>query len=169
MRWLLPAALGLALLSACETASAPPIGPSDTRIEAGRYRITFRGVSGASAPEVEDRALLHAADLALRRGYDWFRVIARSGDYAAPTSPQFTFGVGGFGFGEDSAFGVGGSQTVGGQPTYVASLEVIFGKGPKPPEADAYDAHSVLSSLGPRLTPPPPRPPPQAPPAQPKP
>ena len=156
MRWLVPAALGLALLCSCETAGAPPVGATDTQIEAGRYRITFRGVSGAAGPEVEDRALLHAANLALGQGYDWFRVTSRSGGYAGPTSPQITLGLGGTTFGRGGGFGFGGSRTVGGEPSYVADMEVVFGKGPKP-SFDAYDAKSVAASLGPRLAPPPPR------------
>ncbi|MGZ3273215.1 MAG: CC0125/CC1285 family lipoprotein [Caulobacteraceae bacterium] len=157
MKWLLPAALGLALLSGCETTGGgPPVGATDAAIEAGRYRVTFRGVSGASVQEVEDRALLHAANLALGQGYDWLRVINRTGGYAAPTSPQISFGIGGTSFGRGSAVSVGGSRTVGGEPTYVADLEVVFGKGPKP-SLDAYDARSVVDSLGPRLAPPPPR------------
>lgn len=157
MKWLLPAALGLALLSGCETTGGPPpVGATDTAIEPGRYRVVFRGVSGASAQEIEDRALLHAANLALGQGYDWFRVIGRTGGYAAATTPQFTFGLGGASFGRGGGFGIGGSRTVGGEPSYVADLEVVFGKGPKP-SVDAYDARSVVASLGPRLAPPPPR------------
>ena len=157
MRWLVPALLGLALLAGCETASgAPPVGAADVRIDADHYRTTFRGVSGASPQEIEDRALLHAAGLALAQGYDWFRVTNRSGGFAAPTSPQFTFGVGGATFGRNSAFGIGGSHTVGGEPTYVADLELAFGKGPKPADPLVYDARGVTASLGPRLEPPPP-------------
>jgi len=156
MRWLLPAALSLGLLSACETTGAPPVGATDTAIEAGRYRITFRGVPGASGPEIEDRALLHAANLALMQGYDWFQVSHRTGGYAGPTSPQFSIGLGGGSFGRGGGFGVGGSRSFGGEPSYVADMEVVFGKGQKP-GVDAYDARSVVSSLGPRLAPPPPR------------
>jgi hypothetical protein len=155
MRRLLPILFGLALLSGCET-PGPAIGATDTPIEAGRYRIVFRGVSGAGGAEIEDRALLHAANLALMQGYDWFEVSHHSGGYAGPTSPQFTFGVGGATFGNGGGVAVGGSHTVGGEPSYVADMEVVFGKGPKPGVA-AYDARSVIASIGPRLAPPPPR------------
>jgi hypothetical protein len=156
MRWLIPAALGLALLSGCETPNLPPIGASATAIEAGRYHVVFRGVSGASTQEVEDRALLHAANLALGQGYDWLRVTGRTGGYASPTSPRITFGVGGGSFGPGGGVSGGLSRSVGSEPTYVADLEVVFGKGPKP-GLDAYDARSVVETLGPRLAPPPPR------------
>ena len=160
MRRLLPAALalGLVLLAACETTGGPPVGATDTPIEAGRYRITFRGVSGATGAEIEDRALLHAANLALGQGYDWFQVTRRAGGYAGPTSPQFSIGLGGTTFGRGSAFSLGGSRSFGGEPSYVADMEVVFGKGPKP-SFDVYDARSVVASLGPRLgQPPPPKP-----------
>ncbi len=151
MRRFLPALFGLLLLTACET-PGPPIGPTDTRIETGRYHVTFRGPSGASASEIEDRALLHVADLALGQNYDWFQVTRRAGGYAGPTSPQFSIGIGGGTFGRGGGFGVGGEHTVGGEPSYVADLEVLFGKGPKP-GADAYDARSVVATLGPRFGP----------------
>ena len=157
MRRVLPVLFGLALLSSCETPSAPPVGATDTPIGAGRYRVVFRGVSGASEPEIEDRALLHAANLALVQGYDWFQVTRRTGGYAGPTSPQFSFGVGGTTFGHGGAFSVGGSHTVGGEPSYVADMEVVFGKGEKP-GFDAFDARSVVASLGPRFGAPPPKP-----------
>jgi hypothetical protein len=153
MRWLLAAALGLSLLSACETSGGPPVGATDAQIDSGHYRITFRGVSGAGGAEIEDRALLHAANLAVMQGYDWFLVTRRTGGYAGPTTPQFSFGVGGTTFGHGSAVSVGGSHTVGGEPSYVADIEVVFGKGEKP-SFDAYDARSVVASLGPRLAPP---------------
>jgi hypothetical protein len=156
MKRILPALFGLALLYGCETAGGPPLGATEAQIEPGRYRVTFRGVSGAGGAEIEDRALLHAANLALMQGYDWFRVTRSTGGYAGPTSPQFSFGVGGATFGHGSAVSIGGERTVGGEPSYVADIEVVFGKGAKP-SFDAYDARSVVASIGPRLAPPPPR------------
>lgn len=156
MRRLLPTLAGLFLLAACET-PGPPIGPTDTLVEAGRYHVSFRGVSGESGPEIEDRALLHVADLALGQGYDWFRVTHRTGGYTGPTSPQFTFGIGGATFGRGGGFGVGGERSVGGEPSYVADMEVILGRGAVP-GVDAYDARSVVAALGPRFGQPPPSP-----------
>jgi hypothetical protein len=100
---------------------------------------------------------LHAANLALGQGYDWFRVARRTGGYAGPTSPQFSIGIGGASYGRGGGFGIGGERTVGGEPSYVADMEVTFGKGPKP-DIEVYDARSVVATLGPRLgQPPPPR------------
>ncbi len=157
MKRLALSALCLVLLAGCETAGGPPVGPSDLALEPGRERVMFRGVSGASAAEVGDRALLHAANLALMQGYDWFRVVGRSVEIAPPTSPRFTVGVGGMSFGRHSALGVGGAESFGGEGTYLATLEVVFGRGARPPGADVYDAHGVAATLGPRLAPPPAR------------
>jgi hypothetical protein len=147
----------LALLGACEsTSGAPPVGSTDLQIEPGRLRTTFRGVSGAGPEEIQDRALLHAANLAVMQGYDWIQVVRRSGDWAPATSPRFTFGVGGGSFGRGGGFGVGASQSVGGEATYVATLEVLFQHGQRPQGPDNYDARDLQASLGPRLNPPPP-------------
>src|SRR5687767_3704741 len=74
-----------ALLTACATQptlygpqTAPrSAGYSEYRLEAGRYRVTFKGNPGAPINQVSDYALLRAAELALRDGYDWFRVADR--------------------------------------------------------------------------------------------
>lgn len=149
--------LCLALLAGCETTSGPPIGATEVRLEPDRYRVAFRVPSGVSSEEAQDRALLHAAELALMQGYDWMRVTDRRVDIAAPTSPRITLGIGGASFGRHSGFGVGASQGFGGEVTYVASLEAQFGRGPKPADPQVFDARGVSASLGPRLAPPPPR------------
>lgn len=162
MRLVLPC-LCLALLAGCETAaSAPPLGLTEIRLEADRYRISFRGASGVSPEEVQDRALFDAASLAVRQGYDWLRVTNRGVDIAPPTSPRISFGIGGASFGRGGGFDVGASRGFGGEATYVASLEAQFGRNPKPSEPAVYDAHGVVESLGPRFAPPPPPPPPPA-------
>ena len=160
MKRLVPAALALslALVGACETSPVgPPLGGSAVALETGRYRVVFRGVSGASGPEVQDRALLYAANLALGQRYDWFRVAGRAFDLAPPTRPRVTIGVGGASFGRGGGFGFGAAQSTGGEPSPVAELEVVLGRGPKPAGPDVYDARSVVESLGPRLAPPPAR------------
>ena len=146
----------LTLLGACETtSSAPPVGASVLRLETDRYRITFRGVSGAGSEEVRDRAMLRAADLALMQGYDWLEVTGRSVDVAPSTTPRITFGIGGASFGRGGGFGLGASQSTGGEITYVARLEVLLHHGQRPLAPNAYDAREITANLGPRLAPPP--------------
>ena len=151
MRRLVFAVSALALLTACETTSGPPLGPSVQAVETGRFHITYRGTSRMGEPEVRDRALLQAAQTALRSGYDWFQVTGRTSSIAAPTGPQFSFGIGGASFGRHSAVGGDVGTTVGGEGTYVTSLEVLLGKGAKPAGADTYDARDVDATLGRRL------------------
>src|SRR5262245_24298088 len=81
---MIAAAFGLA---ACETgptpyqaASSSQTGYSDLRIEADRYRITFRGNSSTSKDAVESYMLYRAAELTLQNGYDKFTVAHRDSD-----------------------------------------------------------------------------------------
>jgi hypothetical protein len=155
---LIAAGLGL---SACETvptryvpsAGASSVGYSDYRIEPGRYRITFRGGPGAPPNQVEDYALLRAADLALRDGYDWFEVVEGYGERNGQRSgSSVSIGGGGGSFGRHSGFGVGVGTTfdLSGGPAYSRTIEVVMGKGPRPDRPHTYDARGVRDSIGPR-------------------
>ena len=148
-------------LSAC--ASAPTVytaanGPeavgfSSYRIEPGRYRVTFRGGPGGSPEQVADYALLRAADIALADGYDWFRVSDRSMRHVGSNNgPRVSLGTGGgsYGRGGGVGIGLGTSFDLGGGPALTQTLEVVMGKGEKPPGADVYDARGLRSALGPR-------------------
>lgn len=141
---------GSAVLAGCETTGGPPVGASDQQIEAQRFQVTYRGRSGIGQPEVADRALLHAAQVTLAHGFDWFRVVGRSGGPAPPTSPAFSFGIGGVNFGRGAAIGGSAATTVGGQPSFVAMLEVVAGRAPAPNAPDVYDARQVVQNLGAR-------------------
>jgi hypothetical protein len=152
MRRLVFAFSALALLTACETTSAPPLGPSIQAVEAGRYHITYRGSSHMSEQEVRDRALLQAAQTTLRSGYDWFQVAGRTTGIAPPTGPQFSFGLGGASFGRRSAVGGEVGTTLGGEGTSVTTLEIVLGRGAKPAALDAYDARDVDATLGRRFS-----------------
>lgn len=160
-RLILTAAL-CASLAAC--ASAPTvftaangpqaIGFSDYRIEPGRYRVTFRGGPGAPPEQVADYALLRAADIALADGYDWFRVADRVIRQAGPDNgPRVSLGTGGgsYGRGGGVGIGLGTSFNLGGGPALAQTLEVVMGKGPKPPGGDVYDARQLRATIGPRV------------------
>lgn len=160
-RLILTAAL-CASLAAC--ASAPTVftaanGPqavgfSDYRIEPGRYRVTFRGGPGAPPEQVADYALLRAADIALADGYDWFRVADRVMRQAGPDNgPRVSLGTGGgsYGRGGGVGIGLGTSFNLGGGPALAQTIEVVMGKGPKPPGGDVYDAHQLRATIGPRV------------------
>lgn len=157
MRHLLAASL--LLLGACATAegvgyqaaNAKGYGYSDQRIEADRYRVSFRGDGGTPAGAVEDFALRRAAEIARANGYDWFRVVSRAIDEEEKGGVGIGAGVGTGSYGRRSgvSVGVGGDLgTIGAKPFYTARLEVLMGKGPKPEGPDYYDAASVISAVG---------------------
>ena len=158
MRPAVLAALAALSLSACATeptrfqpATSPTgVGYSELRIEPGRYRITFHGGPGASFNQVEDYALLRAADLALADGYDWFQVVSRNTDRNGYGGSRFSVGVGGGSYGRRGGMGVGLGTGIplGGGPAVTARLEVLMGKGPRPEGRDVYDARGVRQSIG---------------------
>ena len=155
------AAFSLVFLAGCATAVGTTYAPAgkggygytDTRIEDDRYRITFAG-DGATTPEaVEDFALLRAAELALAGGYDWFRVVGRSIDEQEKGGVGIGAGLGGGG--RNVGVGVGGNLgKVGARKFYTARMEVIFGKGDKPADAQGvYDARSLSETIRARIAP----------------
>lgn len=160
MKCLIPALAALSL-AACATAptlyqpAAKPdaIGYSDYRIEPGRYRITFRGGPGVGPQRVMDLALVRAADLALADGYDWFRVTDRFVEGLPDRGPRIGLGMGGGDYGRRSGVGVGlgTSFSLGGGPASSATLEVMMGKGARPPGPDVYDAKALRENLGARI------------------
>lgn len=155
-------------LAACAT-SPPPYAPaatarasgySETQIESNRYFVTYRAPSGADAALVQDYALLRAADLTLQNGREWFWVDRRTVDEvdARNSGPSVGVGIGGGSYGRHSGGGVGvginiplGGQS--GQRASSATLEVRFGEGPKPDDANAYDARATSANLRARIAP----------------
>jgi hypothetical protein len=151
-------ALVVAACAATPTRYAPSVaergvGFSEYRVEPGRYRVTFHGGPGAPPAQVEDYALLRAAEITLRDGFDWFQVAQAYGERSgADSGPQISVGGGGGSFGRHSGvgLGVGTSFNLGGGPAYSRTLEVVLGKGAKPSTPDAYDARGLTSTVGAR-------------------
>jgi len=150
------AALSLAACATAPThyqpAGANGVGYSELRIEPDRYRVIFQGGPGAPEAQVQDYALLRAADLALAGGYDWFRVVDRSIRQTGYGGSSVSFGIGGASFGRHSATGVGVGTGVplSGGPALQVSLEILMGRGPRTSGPDVYDARGVRESVGPR-------------------
>lgn len=147
--------LCLAALMACATPTryGPAVQPgavgfSERPIESDRWRVGFRAGSGASPALAEDYALRRAAELTVERGFDWFRVVDRFVEATGATSPRFSIGGGSSSFSgrrySGSSIGAGVGFGFGGEPAPASSLEVLFGRGPAPPEPDVYDAREVL-------------------------
>lgn len=160
IRPLIAAALSGLLLAACastptvyraQLGSPNDVGYSEYRLEAGRYRVTFQGGPGAPEAQVADYALLRAAELALRDGYDWFRIADRSTTASGyDRGPRMSVGGGSASFGRHTGvgLGLGTSFNLGPGPAFSRSIEVVFGKGPTPKDRDAYDAREVVKSVG---------------------
>jgi hypothetical protein len=159
-RLILPAVLATLALGACATeptrfqpAGGPAsVGFSDMRIEPGRYRVTFNGGPGAPPAQVQDYALLRAANLTLADGYDWFRITDRMTRQTGYSGASLGLGIGGMSFGRHSAVGgsVGTGIPLSGGASLSTTLEVLMGKGARPQDGDVYDARGVQRSIGPR-------------------
>lgn len=161
-------AAACALMAACATTPPPyaaatspsGVGYSETQIESNRYFVTYRAGGAADAQLLQDYALLRAADLTLQNGRDWFWVDRRTLDDANTqrSGPSFGIGIGGGSWGGHGGgsvgvgmnFPLGGAQ---GQRARSATLEIRMGEGPKPDDANAYDARSISQSLRSRVTP----------------
>ncbi|ANP47839.1 CC0125/CC1285 family lipoprotein [Candidatus Viadribacter manganicus] len=164
------AAAAFALVACASTPAGPPYtaaasassaGYSETQIESNRYFVTYRAPSGAEAARLEDYALLRAAELTLQNGREWFWVDRRSLDQqsaARSTGPSLGVGIGGGSYGRSSgaSVGVGFNIPLGNQPQAPrargATYEIRFGEGPKPDDANAYDARSTSQAIRARIS-----------------
>lgn len=148
-------------LAACATPTvyAPASGPrasvgfTDYRIETGRYRVTYTGGGGAPMSQVADYAMLRAAEVSVRDGYDWFRVVERrdqrvGGGGAGGPRVNLGLGSGGYRRGGGVSVGVGTSFDLSGGPAWSRTLEVIAGKGAAPKDRDVYDARDIIRVVG---------------------
>lgn len=155
-------AIAAFMLAAAGCASAGPAGygPADqkgfgfeeARIESNRYRVTYRGSADMPPEIVEDYALRRAAEIAVREGYDWFRVVGRDVSGEQRGGVGIGAGVGGGSYGRRSGVGVGVSGdlgTIGGRDYFTVRLETLMGAGDKPEGADYFDARDVLQRIAP--------------------
>jgi len=150
--------IGALFIAACAAVGPSTYGAADDKgfgyqeqkIEAGRYRITYRGSGGMSPEQVEDYALLRAAELAVADGYEWFRVLGRDVSGEERGGVGLGAGVGGGSYGRSTGVGVGVSGnlgTIGGQQYFTVRMEVLMGEGEIPDDGDAYDARDVINTI----------------------
>lgn len=153
------AALALSLgLAACATPatvygpapSADEVGYREQAIETGRYRISFRANADLDAAGVEDQAMRRAAEVTLRDGGEWFRVVTRETErYGGRDRGGTSVGVGGSTGSYGSSVGVGiGFDLSPDSRKYETVMEILIGSGDKPDEVRVYDARSVLTRIG---------------------
>jgi len=161
----------LLVLGACASgpayapaANANAVGYADQRIEDNRWRVTYRGNTKMSSAQVQDYALMRAAQLTLENGGDWFEVITADTDadakrrYSTETDYQTQYVV-------QRSCGVLGCTSrlvpvlarterdvVETRTIYEHAIEIRVAKGWKPVGApDAYDAQDTFNTLRGRL------------------
>src|SRR5262249_17669451 len=138
-------------------------GYAENRIEANRYRVSFRGNSLTDRETVENYLIFRAAELTLQQGYDYFVVADRGthernslrsyGPYYPGFAPNYWFYTrrglwrpfyDPF-FDEPRAY-----EEI---TRYEASAEIAMFHGQKPgSNANAFDAHEVVANLQSKVT-----------------
>jgi len=162
------------MLGACATGS--PYQPSNGRgdgyseqkLERDKYRIVFKGNSLTDRVTVENYVLYRAAEVTVASGNDYFILLEDTADARRSFRTTGTsFGGAGFGrrgffyggFGRFNRFGRGGgfgggfdTSTTRERVEYTIGAIIQVYKGAKPTdEPTAYDARSVIESLGPSI------------------
>ena len=173
MRTLLFALGAVAVLSACATETPyQPVGQhgdaygyQEERIEANRYRISFRGNALTDRETVENYLLYRAAELTLQSGKDYFIVANRNTDEHSrlqATGPHFPHSRFDYWFFSPRHGWGPWYDPFWDDPTdyrevtrYEASAEIAMYSGHKPDDPNAYDAHEVQANLHDRVTRPP--------------
>ncbi len=158
----------LLVLAACasatpyQTAGRGGEGFVDQQLEAGKYRITFKGNTLVERATAENYVLYRAAEVTLASGNDHFVLADQTADalssyYSTGYNSGFGGGfggVGGFYYGGGFGGGFGGLTTTNTRErqSYIVGAVIEAGRGPKPEgNSKAYDARSVIESIGPSL------------------
>ena len=150
-------------------------GYSEQQIENNRFRVQFAGNSLTDRKTVETYLLYRAAELTKLNGYDHFHVVHRDTDAKSrivpigggPYSPYYDhFYLDYYYFGPRSAYyryrpymydpfwprwgyydPYWGAAEYRESTSYIASAEILMGKGPKPDDAAYFDADQVIKNL----------------------
>ncbi|MBO9712857.1 hypothetical protein [Sphingomonas sp.] len=143
----------------------------DERIDTDHFRVTFAGNSLTSRETVERYLLYRSAELAVQNGYDYFILVDRDTETKTNTYTDRGFGDGPFGYWHpywrwyaprwgwrsydpffDDPFWRGSDWDVRTVQRFEASANIAVGKGAKPGDnLRAFDAHEVLTRLGPNI------------------
>ncbi len=148
-------------------------GYSDTQIESNRFRISFSGNSLTSRETVERYLLYRAAELTLQQGFDHFILSDRDTEKKTDIVREpGAWGPGPWGYWSpswrfyrgprwgwrswdpffDDPFWRDRDWDYRTVTQYEAMAEVVMGRGPKPADnLRAFDAHEVVSRLGPSI------------------
>lgn len=155
MRIILAASLCLAI-SACASgpvyrAAQDPgsYGYRDTLLTSDQYRVSFSGDYNTARETVENLALFRAADLAISRGSDYFRVTSRE---TSPIANQGTYGPTasvGYGYGYPywgTGIGYGGGRGYT-EVRYETVLQVQIAPDLPQDAPNVYNAQQVKKNL----------------------
>ena len=171
---LIAAVAALFVLGACATAtpyqpaSGSERGYSERQIETNRFKVQFAGNSLTDRKTVETYLLYRAAELTQLNGYDHFRVVERDTDAESRIignySPYYNhFRLHYSYFGPHAGYFYrhphlrrgyvyydpfwAGPETYREVTRYIASAEILMGKGEKPDDAAFFDAADVIFNL----------------------
>ena len=149
-------------------------GYSEQQIESNRFQVQFSGNSLTDRKTVETYLLYRAAELTRLNGYDHFRVVRRETDSESRLVPVGSSAYSPFYdhfhlhyayYGPHAAYyrnpfhrprvgALGSYDPYWGGPSeyrertrYVASAEILMGKGEKPADAAYFDAEQVVFNL----------------------
>ena len=145
-------------------ANADAVGYSDQRIETDRWRVSYRGDTKMSSADVQDYALMRAAQLTLENDGDWFEIVTADTDadakrrYSTQTDYDSQFAV------QQSCGLLGCSSrlvpvmtrterdVVDNRTVYEHAIEFRIGKGEAlAGSPSVYDAQDTFSTLKARL------------------
>jgi hypothetical protein len=145
-------------------ASATATGYSEQRIENDRWRVRYTGTSRMSSAQVQDYALMRAAEVTLANGGQWFEVVNADTDkdLRHRSSIETDFGTD---YVLTRQCGVLGCttravpvivraerETIETRTVYEHVLEIITGTGVKRAGSDrVYDARDTFQNLQARL------------------
>lgn len=166
MKRILLASAVLALAACASTPSysraSSPAAPgfSEQIIEANRWRVRYTGTTRMTSAQVQDYALMRAAQLTLERGEDWFEVV--NSDTNADSKRRYSIETD---FGPDyyihRSCGLVGCttravpvmvrtqrETVEDRTIYEHSMEIVMGSGEKRAGSErVYNARETFASL----------------------
>lgn len=135
-------------------------GYSERQLTQTRYRVSFTGNSRTPIDQVQDYALLRAAELTVQKNHDWFEVANRTttpevepdsvgNEVAVRTGGPTHTRCGLLGCSTtrySPAFSVETVEFPDRRQRYTASIEVVMGSGESEPTR-AYDAREVIESV----------------------
>lgn len=129
-------------------------GYSEQKIEPERYRISFKGNSLTGRDTVENYLLYRAAELTLQSGYDTFTIVSRDTDKDSTVRRTGEFSRFSYIYFSPRWGWVSAWDPFMSSPArydevtrYEAFAEIVMSRGPKGPDANAFDARQVSQNL----------------------